>query len=211
MCGRFTLRANLNRVLDEMRIGGDLDWPPSFNICPTQAAPVVRLDDGKRSCTLLRWGLIPSWAKDPKIGSQMINARAETVAEKPSFRTAFKRRRCLVLTDGYYEWKPIDKKKKQPYFIHRPDDSVFTFAGLWEYWQPAGGDPLETFTIITTTANESGKAVHDRMPVTLFGGECDAWLDAGTDTDTLLGLLRPAAEDTFVAEPRGPRDWQRPE
>src|SRR5262245_57807328 len=135
MCGRFTLRARLNLVLKELDADGVPDWTPRYNIAPTQSVPVVR-QNGQRTCALLRWGLVPFWAKEPKAvrGGGLINARAETVASLPAFRAAFRKRRCLVLADGYFEWKATGGKAKQPYFIRRPGDEPFAFAGLWECW-----------------------------------------------------------------------------
>src|SRR5687767_10891235 len=135
MCGRFTVRARLNLIAEEFRLTVLPDLQPRYNIAPTQTVPVVRqIGRGDRQLDLLHWGLIPSWADDPKIGNKMINARADTVATKPSFRAAFKQRRCLVVADGFYEWKKIGSKK-QPYFIRRPDDRPFAFAGLWDHWR----------------------------------------------------------------------------
>lgn len=203
MCGRFTLRANLNRVLQEVGVDGGPDWSPRYNIAPTQSVPVVRVSaDGPRTCDLLRWGLVPSWAKDPKAVPRggLINARAETVATQPAFRAAFKRRRCLVLADGYYEWKPAGKLK-QPYFIRRPDDEPFTLAGLWEHWQPADGTAWETFTLITTEANDRTRPIHDRMPVILAGPDRETWLDGAADPSRLKGLLRPFDANGLVTDP----------
>lgn len=143
----------------------------------------------------LRWGLIPSWAKDTSIGSRMINARGETVAEKPSFRSAFKRRRCLVPTDGYYEWQ-TSASGKTPYYIHRTDNLPFAMAGLWESWHSDQANGIQSFTIITTEANDATSRVHDRMPVILGTDDYDMWLDAEFEGyDTLQSLLRPYADD----------------
>jgi putative SOS response-associated peptidase YedK len=154
-------------------------------------------------------GVIPSWAKDPKIASSLINARAETVAEKPSFRSAFKRRRCLILADGYYEWtgKP---GKKQPWHFHLPDDKPFAFAGLWEHWKPPEGDPIETCVIVTTAANELASKYHDRMPVIVDSGDYARWLDPAAGSPELLPLLESrtvnglevAAANPLVNNPR---------
>jgi putative SOS response-associated peptidase YedK len=204
MCGRFTLRARLNRVVQELDLFGEVEWDPRYNIAPTQNVAVVRReeDTGRRACALARWGLIPSWANEPRQAGNLINARAETVANKPVFRSAFAKRRCLVLADGYYEWQALGKKK-QPYFIHRPDDSVFAFAGLWERW--CGGEqPCDTCTVITTTANDGVVHVHDRMPVILEPAEWDSWLAPDAKAQALQSLLRPFPANGLVADPVGP-------
>lgn len=174
----------------------------SYNIAPTQDVVAVRLnsDSLNRECVLLRWGLIPSWAKDAKTGSQCINAKAETVAEKPSFRAAFRKRRCLVIADGFYEWRR-EGDRKQPMWIGRKDRQLFAFAGLWEYWKPAEGNPLETCTIITTEPNEILAPIHNRMPVILAPVSYDQWLDPATPADPLKALLRPCPGDEFHAFP----------
>ncbi|HEX4589093.1 MAG TPA: SOS response-associated peptidase, partial [Gemmataceae bacterium] len=204
MCGRFTLRSRLNVVVRELDLFGDVEWEPRYNIAPTQPVPIVRPDeDGRRACALARWGLIPSWAKDPKQCGLLINARAETVAEKPAFRTAFRKRRCLVLSDGYYEWQALGDKKKQPYFIHRPDNGVFGFAGLWECWSGGDGPPVESCTITTTTANDGVVHVHDRMPVILEPGEWDSWLAPTAEPSVLSMLLRPFPASGLAADAVG--------
>jgi len=166
----------------------------------------VRAAEGTgRQLALARWGLIPSWAKDTKIGNQTINARRETVAEKPAFRSAFKKRRCLVVADGFYEWEK-GAKVKQPYFIHRADDRPFAFAGLWESWhgpeKDSEGTPLESCTIVTTTANDLMRPLHDRMPVILHPTDYDAWIDPGlADRERLESLIVPYEGDEFVTTP----------
>ena len=168
-----------------------------FNIAPTQPVGIVRLERGgaEREWALVHWGLIPSWAKDPGIGSRMINARGETVAEKPSFRAAMKRRRCLVPADGFYEWKRIGKRK-QPYYIRLRSHAPFAFAGLWEIWAGPDGSELESCTLITTTPNELMADLHDRMPVILAPEDYAQWLGTGQDADRreigqLQHLIRP--------------------
>ena len=192
MCGRYNLRATpaeIQQFFDVLRVP---DLPPRYNVAPTQAMPVVRAGDEHTECVLARWGLIPSWASDPGIGARMINARSETVAEKPSFRAAFKRRRCLVPASGYYEWQKVSGEK-QPYHIHRPDDGLFAFAGLWERWSK-GSEPLESFTIITTAAPPDLARLHDRMPVILPREQYALWLDLEVEPAALLELLQtPAA------------------
>jgi putative SOS response-associated peptidase YedK len=173
---------------------------PRFNVAPTQNVAVVRLDSKQQGRELphLRWGLIPSWADDPSIGSRMINARAETVAEKPAFRHAFKAKRCLVVADGFYEWQRMDGRK-QPYFIHLKDDRPFAFAGLWERWTK-GDELIESCTIITTGANELMQPIHDRMPVVIPKSAYDIWLDPTIkDPERLQPLLAPYPSDEMVA------------
>jgi putative SOS response-associated peptidase YedK len=180
-------------------------FTPRFNIAPTQPVPVVRCSpenrDSEREFVWLRWGLIPSWAKDPAIGNRMINARAETVAQKPSYRAAFRRRRCLVVADGFYEWQRAGRQK-QPYFIRMRDDRPFAFAGLWEAWEGADHSALETCTLLTTEPNELMQPIHNRMPVILAADAYEQWLDpAGQEADSLSRLLGPYPPDEMVAYP----------
>ena len=201
MCGRFTLTVDPSTVqlqfaLDSVPAG----LAPRYNIAPTQ--PVLALtNEGPRAAALLRWGLIPSWAKDPAIGSRMINARAETLAEKPAFKNAFRRRRCVIFADGFYEWQKRPDGSKAPQFIHLPEGEPFAFAGLWEAWKPAeGADWLRTCTIITTVPNDFMAAIHNRMPVILDREGMDDWLTPGeVDPLALLPLLRPLEEGRLVA------------
>ncbi len=196
MCGRFTLRARLNDLLAEIGLQESLEYAARYNIAPTQQVPIVVGGHAK----LARWGLIPSWATDPKIGNSLINARADTVADKPSFRHAFKRGRCLVLADGFYEWHKVGKGK-QPYFIHRKDDRPFAFAGLSERWSK-GETPLDTFTVITTEPNALMAPIHDRMPVILSKEAYGRWLDPELqDKEELLSFLRPYPGGELIAEP----------
>ena len=200
MCGRFTLRANASQIAKSFQVETGVDLPPRYNIAPTQDVAAVRLskDGDQRELAMLRWGLIPSWAKDAKIGSRMINARAETVAEKPSFRSAFKKRRCLILTDGFYEWQKIDGNK-QPFFIHRKDDEPFAFAGLWETWKHEG-EEIQSCTIITTTANSLMEPLHDRMPVILSEAEYPVWLDSEfQDKNAIEAMVRPCDSELLEA------------
>jgi putative SOS response-associated peptidase YedK len=195
MCGRFTLRTPHNLLVERFMLATAPEWPPRYNIAPTQDTLVIRAQEGQRIATPRRWGLIPSWAKDPKIGNSLINARSETVAEKPTFRSAFKRRRCLIPANGYYEWKR-EGKLKLPHLYQVRGGEPFAFAGLWERWQE-----LETFTVLTTIANELAAKVHDRMPVVLSLMDCDRWLDPDSDPAELVRLLEPypAAEMTDTA------------
>src|SRR4051794_3601833 len=223
MCGRFTLRTPATVLIEhfDLDVRGDRQLPlfePRYNIAPTQETLVVRSDpaDGQRKAEMMRWGLIPSWSTDAKPGSgpPMINARCETLAEKPMFRSAIRRRRCLIPVDGFYEWQQSAgsaRGKKQPYFIHRPDDGPFAFAGLWESWtQPsepsAGTDRLtvESCTIVTTEANATLSELHERMPVVLAPCDYDVWLDSKVgDPQALQHLLAPCGEEDLVAEPVG--------
>jgi putative SOS response-associated peptidase YedK len=149
----------------------------------------------------MQWGLIPSWAKDPKIGNKLINARAETLAEKPSFRNAFKRRRCLVIADGFYEWQKLEKRK-QPYYIKMQNGKPFAFAGLWESWQASPKEAIVSCTIVTTAANSLMKPIHDRMPVILSLDECDRWLDSSvSEPQVLQSLLKPYNSEAMQAIP----------
>ena len=167
---------------------------PRWNIAPTQPIPIVRQDrkEPKRTFGLVRWGLIPYWAKDASIGFKTINGMSETAAGKPAFRDAMRRRRCLVPADAFYEWKTIGAKQKQPYSLGMIDDSVFAFAGLWERWRDPTGDFVETCTILTTTPNALVADVHDRMPVILKPEDYDLWLDPGmTNVARIADVLKP--------------------
>jgi len=199
MCGRFTLTANFEQLVTSFRLLKEPQLPLRYNIAPTQDVAVIRQVETHREFSWMHWGLIPSWAKDPKIGARMINARAETVAEKPSFRAAFKRRRCLIPATGFYEWKKLDEKHKQPYHIGMKHGDLFAFAGLWEHWNSDGAE-IESCTIITTEANELIKDIHDRMPVILPEEEYDRWLDPkNQDKDELTAILKPSASDEMKA------------
>jgi putative SOS response-associated peptidase YedK len=178
MCGRFTIRAKINLLLHQFaaELSHESEYEARYNVAPTQTVPAIRLDDGKRRLVGLRWGLIPSWAKDAKIANSTLNARADTVATKPAFRAAYKKRRCLVLADGYYEWLR-EGKERQPFLYEVDGGKPFAFAGLWEWWGgPDGNSPIESCTIITTDANDLARAVHDRMPVIIDAPDYDAWL-----------------------------------
>ena len=200
MCGRYTLKSPLSVVTERFDIE---EFPsslsPSYNIAPTQQVATVLSENGKRKLEMLRWGLIPSWADDPEIGNKMINARAETVAEKPSYRRAFKRSRCLILADGFYEWQKTDSGK-QPFHIRMQDGSPFAFAGLWESWDK--GEEIRSCTIITTEANDLVGEVHNRMPVILHAEDYEMWLDSDFDTrEPLMSLLKPFPAEAMDAYP----------
>ncbi len=211
MCGRFGLLHTWDDMFESYSlISPPLNLEPRFNIAPTQAIAAITAQgefggaaDGN-TATFFHWGLVPSWAKDVSIGAKMINARAETVAEKPAFRAAFRRRRCLIPASGFYEWQKQGDGPKQPFWIAAADGGLLTFAGLWETWMSPGGDELRTCTIITTAANDALAPIHHRMPVILGSGEFDAWLndgDGGTQPAVLQDLLRPAPVDATTAWP----------
>ena len=223
MCGRFTLRASPRAVAEEFALAEPLSLGPRFNIAPSQAVAAVRLapdaQPPRREIVLMRWGLIPSWADDPAIGNRMINARAETAFDKPAFRAAMRRRRCLIPADGFYEWQHAGRRR-QPYFFHLPDDRLFAFAGLWETWEGADHSALErvprdsngqnafetvetrrherqtsvrhaleSCTILTTAANDLVRPIHDRMPVIVGQNDYDRWLDPRVETPEALAAL----------------------
>jgi putative SOS response-associated peptidase YedK len=203
MCGRFTLTVDGEALAEQLDLPVAPDIAPRYNIAPTQPVAAVRasIGSGQRELTYFHWGLIPSWAKDLKGGARMINARAETAAEKPAFRAALKYRRCLVPADGFYEWQKTDGKK-QPIYLRMADGRPFAFAGLWEHWQSADGSEIESCTLLTTSPNELIRPVHDRMPVILHPDDYDLWLDPKMQTaDRLQPLLQayPAEEMTYYA------------
>lgn len=179
MCGRFTLTVStdaLQKQFTWLKVPEGAETGPRYNIAPSQPIAVVA-NTGENTLDFFQWGLIPSWAKDPKIAYKLINARAETAAEKPSFRAAFKRRRCLIFTDGFYEWYAVPgHDKKQPVYIHMKSGEPFAFAGLWEQWHSPNGDQLFTCTILTTSPNDVMKPYHNRMPVILDDGDFATWL-----------------------------------
>ena len=203
MCGRFTLRTPQNLLVQQFLLDIAPNWQPRYNIAPTQPLLAVRkaLNDPQRHVALLRWGLVPSWADDLAIGNRMLNARAEGIAEKPSFRSAIKKRRCLILADGYYEWQK-QGKLKQPYYIRMQDERPFAFAGLWESWHPPSGATIETCTIITTQSNELTRPIHDRMPVILDAADYDRWLDPQYfEREEILKLLVPYDSPLMKLDP----------
>jgi putative SOS response-associated peptidase YedK len=206
MCGRFVSASSP----DEIARYFDAEAPeallePSYNVAPTNDVYAVLNDGGVRRLDAFHWGLVPIWAKDPRQGSKMINARAETLAAKNAYKPAFKRRRCIIPADGFYEWKKIPgQKTKEPHFIHRPEGEPLAFAGLWEVWRGPDkqGDPLRSCTIVTTSANETMEPLHDRMPVILPASAWEEWLDpANDDLETLGKLLVPAPPEIIVTHP----------
>lgn len=198
MCGRFTLTANPTVVQDAFSLTTIPDGiEPRYNVAPTQPVAVITNEDAS-ALTFHRWGLVPSWAKDITIGNKLINARAETAHEKPSFRAAFKRRRCLIPTTGFYEWKKTGGAKA-PHFIHLRDEPVFAFAGLWEVWYSPEGDQLRTCTILTTDANAMMTPLHDRMPVILNPSDYALWLSKDElEVEELLPLMRQYDPDRMT-------------
>jgi len=194
MCGRYRLTAKERYMRDHFGLHEDLAWSPRWNIAPTQQIPVVRQDRDapRRTFSLLRWGLIPYWAKDRSISAKTINAMSETAAAKPAFRDAMKLRRCLIPADGFYEWLRIGAKDKQPYNFGMADDSVFAFAGLWDRWRDPAGTIVETCTILTSRPNSLVADVHDRMPVIMRPDDYELWLDPGvTDSSRVAECLGP--------------------
>jgi putative SOS response-associated peptidase YedK len=205
MCGRFARRST-REVLAEW-FGVDLedqpDFSQSYNVAPQSVQPVVRLerDSGEPEFALMRWGLVPFWAKDAKIGYSTINARAEEAATKPAFREALKKRRCLVPADAFYEWAKRDAKTKQPYAIGLKSGEPYAFAGLWESWRPKEGEALETFSILTTDANEVLEPIHDRMPVILDPEDYRRWMEAASVERLPVDLMRPFPAERMTAWP----------
>ena len=205
MCGRYTIIASPEVLRALFGYEEQPNFPPRYNVAPTQPIAIVRLIDGKRHFALVRWGLLPSWVKDPKAFSLLINARGESVIEKPAFRAAMKRRRCLIPADGFYEWKAMSAQKgarKQPYFIRQKSAAPFAFAGLWETWTGPNGEELETAAIVTTSANKTLEPIHNRMPVVIAPEQFDLWLDNSNEDPTVAAvLIRPAPDDQFEAVP----------
>jgi putative SOS response-associated peptidase YedK len=202
MCGRFTLTVSPEALAEEFGLAETPELEPRYNIAPSQPVAVVRYG---RTLGLVRWGLIPGWAKDASIGNKLINARAESAGEKPAFRSAFRRRRCLVVADGFYEWQAA-RDRKQPIWFHLAGGRPFAFAGLWERWHdPAGDRDVDSCTILTVPASPFVAPVHDRMPAILTPGDYDAWLDpALEDTARLHAMLRPYAGEDLQASPANP-------
>src|SRR5690625_155584 len=205
MCGRFTQAMSWRELVELYRIHEQPapTLTPRFNVAPTQSVLAIRADKGRRQAFLPRWGLVPAWAKDIAIGSRMINARAESLAEKPAFRTAFRQRRCLIPASGLYEWSG-PRSARQPHYIRAPERSLLTSGGLWQRWRdPAVPDapPLESCTIITTTASSDVIALHDRMPLLLAPEDWEVWLDPDAPAGLLETLLRPAPPGSLSYHP----------
>ena len=194
MCGRKTLTKGKLEIIEELLIDEWDDNPeyrPNYNIAPTDFNPVLLSKNNKRNVKMMRWGLIPSWAKDDKFAAKMINARAETLTEKPSFHNLINSNRCVIISDGFYEWMKT-AGKKQPYYIKHPDHSLMPMAGLWSLWKNAAGIPLYSYTIITTKANQQMSFLHERMPVILAKENIDQWINSdNTNKNEALNLLQP--------------------
>ena len=202
MCGRFSFTQLAQTVAEKFQLTEVPSLSPRYNIAPTQPVPaVLATEETERQFKMLRWGLIPAWAKDTKMGAKMINARAETVTEKPAFRSAFKKRRCLILADGFYEWQQ-QEDGKQPFYFRLQEGKPFAFAGLWERWEKGEGEPIESCTILTTEANDLMLPIHDRMPVILDPKDYDRWLDPEMQkTEFLQSLLQPYPSEQMTAYP----------
>ncbi|QBI18701.1 SOS response-associated peptidase [Egibacter rhizosphaerae] len=207
MCGRFVAATDpdgLTRFLmiDERQAPDD---EPNYNVAPTQSVCAAAEHDDRRHLVTFRWGLVPSWAKDPKIGNRMINARAESAAEKNAFKSSLRKRRCLIPADAFYEWQRRENGGKRPYLIYRADEAPLTFAGLWSVWRDPNdpeGEFLHTCTVLTTSANETMRELHDRMPVILEPASWDRWLDRDlTDPDGVRDLLAPADDRLLAMHP----------
>jgi putative SOS response-associated peptidase YedK len=199
MCGRYTIIASPEALRALFRYEEQPNFPPRYNVAPTQPIAIVRLVDGKRHFALVRWGLLPSWVKDPKTFTLLINARGESAAEKPAFRAAMKRRRCLIPADGFYEWQAAGERKR-PFYVHAKSGAPLAFAGLWETWTGPNGEELETAAIVTTRANRTLAPIHERMPVIVPPEGFDLWLDGATvDTTAAAALIQPAPDNLLNA------------
>ena len=204
MCGRFSQSQPAEAIAQAFQVAEVPTLKPRYNIAPTQAVGTVLKLSGHqdKQFRMLHWGLIPRWAKDPKMGARLINARAETVAEKPAFKSAFQKRRCLVVADGFYEWQAQENKKhKQPFYFRLKDGRPFAFAGLWEHWEDANQEAIESCTLITTEANELMQPIHNRMPVILAPQDYDLWLNPEVKTPELLQILCSYSSDEMMAYP----------
>ena len=205
MCGRFSQTQSAEAIAEVFQVAEVSLLTPRYNIAPTQSVGTVlqTSQHNDRQFRLLHWGLIPSWAKDLKMGAKLINARAETVAEKPAFRSAFRQRRCLVLADGFYEWQQQEPKKpKQPFYFRLSNGQPFAFAGLWEHWENGNGEEIDSCTLLTTEPNELMKSIHNRMPVILDPKHYDLWLDPEVKKSELLQpLLHPYPAEEMTAYP----------
>lgn len=199
MCGRYVLSATPEQLQQEFNLAELPTIESRYNIAPSQPMAIIT-NDAPQEVTLVKWGLVPHWSKDPAIGNKMINARSETAAEKPSFRTSFKYRRCLIPASGFYEWKKTDNGKV-PQYIYLQDEPVFSFAGLWSVWTDPEGGELWTATILTTDANDKMKSLHDRMPVILPRESRELWLDKEADPAALQSLMKPYDKGTIEYYP----------
>ncbi len=202
MCGRFALIETPKRLAERFHLADELEFTPAYNISPSTRISTITADlEGARHLHIMRWGLIPSWAKDASIGNKLANARGETIAEKPSFRAAFKSRRCLIPASGFYEWK-AEANYKQPWYVSLKSGDPMAFAGLWETWHPKEGEIIESCCIITTEANALMHPIHDRMPVILNPDQWDTWLSPQEhQADKLLPMIHPFEPGTLQAWP----------
>jgi len=199
MCGRYTITSAPEAIRALFRYPEQPNFPPRYNVAPTQPIPIVRSVEGKRQFALVRWGLLPSWVKDPKTFALLVNARGESITDKPAFRAAMKRRRCLIPADGFYEWKAV-AGRKQPFFVRLKSGAPMAFAGLWECWTGPNGEELETAAIVTTNANRTLSAIHSRMPVIVPPEGFDLWLNcAEVDAQTAAALIAPAPDNLLEA------------
>jgi putative SOS response-associated peptidase YedK len=199
MCGRYAVTSAPEAIRALFGYAEQPNFPPRYNIAPTQPIGIVRLVEGKRQFALVRWGLLPSWVKDPKSFSLLVNARGESLADKPAFKSAMKYRRCLVPADGFYEWKAIGTRR-QPYYVRAKSSQPLAFAGLWETWTGPNGEEMETAAIVTTRANRALAGIHERMPVIVPAEAFNLWLDcANVDAETAASLVAPAAENMLEA------------
>jgi putative SOS response-associated peptidase YedK len=205
MCGRYTLHHTLKEIEERFGVEAIEELiSPRYNIAPSQTVPVIRraqLGEDLREMAGCKWGLIPYWAKDPKIGNNLINAKAETIADKPSFKQAFARRRCLIPADGFFEWKKRGKEPSQPIYVRKRGGGLFAFAGLWEEWKTPEGETLESCTIITVEPNELISKIHHRMAAILNPDDEATWIDPQSKIDDLPRLLRPYESDDLEAIP----------
>ena len=201
MCGRYAITSAPEAIRALFRYEEQPNFPPRYNVAPTQPIPIVRVAQGKRQFALVRWGLLPSWVKDPKAFTLVVNARGESVLDKPAFRNAMKYRRCLIPADGFYEWKAMGARK-QPYVVRLKSGTPMAFAGLWESWTGPNGEELETAAIVTTSANQVLGEIHDRMPVVVPPEAFDLWLNCQeVDAETAAALIAPAQSDLFETYP----------
>jgi putative SOS response-associated peptidase YedK len=207
MCGRYAVTLPPEAMREAFAYREQPNFPPRYNIAPTQPVPVVRLDEGRRQFILMRWGFIPGWVKDPKTFPLVINVRGESAREKPSFRAAFMRRRCLMPADGFYEWHRLGEGRRQenrPYLFRKPDRGFFAFAALWETWHSQDGSEIDTVAIVTGPANGQMAAIHHRSPVIVPPEAFDAWLDPAAEPAGLQALLRPPPDELLEMVRLGP-------
>ncbi len=199
MCGLYSFRKSAEETRALFEYVNEPEFPPRSHVAPGQPIAIVRVEEGIRRFALVRWSFVPSWVKEIKPGKPLINARGETVMEKPSFRNAMKRRRCLVPADGYYEWSGEEGKPKTPYYVQRMDRALFAFGGIWEHWMGADGSEIETACLMTIAPNRELSDIHDRMPVVIAREDHEMWLTG--DLDDAAKLIRPAPDDAFTLEP----------